>query len=190
MIETLISSRTRIKLLVKFFLNSSTTAYLRSLESQFGESTNAIRIELNRFEKAGMLRAFTKGNKKYFQANTDHPLYNDVHSIVMKYVGIDKVIENIIERLGDIKAVYLDGEFAKGIDSDIIDLILVGAINQEYLLHLIHRAESMVSRRIRYLIYSDEMAFEESRQKVNSAPKANNTAPLLIWSQDANGIKK
>jgi hypothetical protein len=188
MIETLISSRTRVKLLLKFFLNSSNTAYLRGLESQFGESSNAIRIELNRFEKAGMLRAFTKGNKKYFQANTDHPLYHDVHSIVMKYVGIDKVIANIIERLGDIQAVYLDGEFARGLDSDIIDLILVGKINQEYLLHLIRRAESMVSRRIRYLIYDDGGSYEESRLKIQ-ASKADEIAPLLIWSRDQNGTK-
>ena len=55
MIETLISSKTRIKLLLKFFLNSNTTSYLRSLESEFGESTNAIRVELNRLENAGML---------------------------------------------------------------------------------------------------------------------------------------
>lgn len=181
MIETLISSKTRIKLLIKFFLNSNTTAYLRGLESQFGESSNAIRIELNRFEKAGMLHCFTEGNKKFFKANTDHPLFKDVHSIVMKYVGIDKVIENIIERLGDVKAVYLGGEFAKGIDSDIIDLIFVGGINQEYLMHLINRAESMMhNRRIRYLIYPDENAFESS---MRNASKGNG-APLLIWSHD------
>ena len=189
MIETLISSKTRIKLLVKFFLNSSTTAYLRGLESQFGESTNAIRIELNRFEKAGMLRAFTQGNKKYFQANTDHPLYADVHSIVMKYVGIDKVIINVIERLGDVRAVYLAGEFSRGIDSNIIDLILVGDINQEYLLHLISRAESMVNRRIRYLIYADEHAFESTWGDAIGTNKNPGTMPLLIWSHD-NGNKE
>jgi hypothetical protein len=184
MIETLISSRTRIKLLIKFFLNSNTTAYLRGLESQFGESSNAIRVELNRFEKAGMLRAFTSGNKKYFQANTEHPLYNDVHSIVMKYVGIDKVIENVIERLGEVRAVYLAGEFAQGIDSDIIDLILVGRINQEYLLHLIGRAESIVNRRIRYLIYPDEGEFEVHWLSGHQNSGKNNEVPLLIWSQD------
>jgi len=188
MIETLISSKTRIKLLVKFFLNSSTTAYLRGLETQFGESTNAIRIELNRLEKAGMLRAFTKGNKKIFQANTEHPLYNEVHSIVMKYIGIDQVIENVIERLGDVQAVYLAGEFAQGINSDIIDLILVGGLNQEYLLHLIHKAESLVKRRIRYLIYADEAAFEASWLNTPSARTGGNeNAPLLIWSRD-NGM--
>jgi len=180
MIETLISSKTRIKLLLKFFLNSSTTAYLRSLETQFGESTNAIRIELNRLEKAGMLTSFSQGNKKLFQANTKHPLYREVHSIVMKYVGIDKVIENIIERLGDVQAVYLAGEFARGLDSDIIDLILVGEINQEYLLHLIERAESMVTRRIRYLIYDNQDGFDATWSQ-------KKPAPLLIWSQD-NGM--
>ena len=191
MIETLISSKTRIKLLVKFFLNSNTTAYLRSLESQFGESTNAIRLELNRFEKAGMLRSFTAGNKKLFQANTEHPLYNEVHSIVMKYIGIDKVIENIIERLGDVQAVHLAGQFAQGIDSDIIDLILVGDINQEYLMHLIQKAESMVKRRIRYLVYADERAFEVSWMQSNGPTKSHDgrVTPLLIWSRDNGTIE-
>jgi hypothetical protein len=76
MIETLISSKMRIKLLLKFFLNSRSRSYLRGLETEFGDSTNAIRLELNRFEKAGMLKSYTEGNKKFFQANTDHPLYN------------------------------------------------------------------------------------------------------------------
>jgi len=62
MIEALISSKTRIKLLLKFFLNSNATSYLRGLESEFGESTNSIRIELNRFEEAGMLTSYNQGN--------------------------------------------------------------------------------------------------------------------------------
>ena len=177
MIETLISSKTRIKLLLKFFLNSSTTAYLRGLESQFGESSNAIRIELNRLEKAGMLTSFLQGNKKFFRANTEHPLYAEVHSIVMKYVGIDKVVEQVIERLGDLHAVYLAGEFARGLDSDLIDLILIGEVNQEYLLHLIGRAEEMVHRRIRYLIYADQEAYDATWAQ-------KDPCPLLIWSQD------
>jgi len=55
MIEALISSKTRIKLLLKFFLNSSNKSYLRGLESEFGDSTNGIRLELNKLEEAGLL---------------------------------------------------------------------------------------------------------------------------------------
>ncbi|MDX1478472.1 MAG: ArsR family transcriptional regulator [Saprospiraceae bacterium] len=177
MIETLISSKTRIKLLLKFFLNSSNTAYLRGLESEFGESTNAIRVELNRFEDAGMLTSVLRGNKKIFQANTAHPLFSEVHSIVMKYIGVDRIIENVIERLGDVQSVYLAGEFARGVNSDIIDLIFVGSINKEYLLHLIDKVEPMLSRRIRYLIYEDTGKFEKTWAE--KSPQ-----PFLIWSND------
>ena len=114
MLEALITSKTRLKLLLKFFLNSDTTAYLRSLEPEFDESTNAIRQELNRFEEAGLLTADKKGNKKVYHANTGHPLFPEINSLLMKYVGIDQVIEKVVKKLGKLNAVYLVGELAKG----------------------------------------------------------------------------
>ena len=141
MIETLISSKTRIKLLLKFFLNSRTTAYLRGLESEFGESTNAIRLELNRFEEAGMLTSNMQGNKKIFRANTQHPLFDEIHSIIRKQIGLDHIVETVVERLGDVEQVYLAGQFARGIDSQIIDLIFIGNIDKMYLINLIEKAE-------------------------------------------------
>lgn len=177
MIETLISSKTRIKLLLKFFLNSSTTAYLRSLEGEFGESTNAIRVELNRLENAGMLRSELQGNKKIFQANTQHPLFKEVHNIILKHIGLDRIIENVIERLGAVKQVFLVGEFARGLDSQIIDLIFVGDIDKGYLINLIDKAEELIKRKIRYLIYS-ESEFENTEWN-NLEPD-----PLLLWSKD------
>lgn len=92
MLETLVSSKTRVKLLLKFFLNSKTEGYLRGLEQEFGESSNSIRLELNRFEKAGMLKSSANGNRKYFTANTTHPLFSEVHNIIRKYIGVDKII--------------------------------------------------------------------------------------------------
>ncbi|MGK0387756.1 MAG: hypothetical protein ACI94Y_000482 [Maribacter sp.] len=177
MIETLISSKTRIKLLLKFFLNSNMTSYLRGLESEFGESSNAIRVELNRFEKAGMLSSFMKGNRKYFQANIQHPMFSDIHKILLKYVGLDSIIENVVNKLGDIEKVFVVGEFSKGLDSEIIDLIFLGNIDKIYLLNLIEKAEQLVDRKIRYLIYNSE--------EVNKLNFSNyNPEPLLLWSKD------
>ena len=177
MIEALISSKTRIKLLLKFFLNSTNTAYLRSLEHEFGESTNAIRVELNRLEGAGMLSSSMQGNKKVFQANTKHPLFGEIHNIILKYVGLDHIIENVIERLGEVKMVFLVGEFAKGLDSRIVDLLIVGNIDTSYLIKLLEKAEKLIDRKIRYLIY-DENEFEtylEQNKQID---------PLLIWSSE------
>lgn len=177
MIETLISSRTRIKLLLKFFLNSKTTAYLRNLESEFGESSNAIRVELNRFEGAGMIYSQMEGNKKIFQVNTSHPLFRDIHSIVLKYVGLDQILEHVITRLGTVEQVFLTGMFARGLDSDIIDLVIVGEVNRSYLVELIEKAEKILPRKIRYLIYSlDEFhTLNMSQFEIE---------PLLLWSKD------
>ncbi len=176
MIEALISSKTRVKLLLKFFLNSNTKAYLRGLETEFGESTNAIRVEINRFENAGMLKSELVGNKKIFQANTTHPLFQELHNILLKHVGLDRVIENVIERLGEVDKVFLIGEFSKGSDSDIIDLIFVGNIDKSYLINLIEKTEKLVKRKIRYVIYSD--------LEFNTLDlKRFDPMPLLLWSK-------
>lgn len=176
MIETLISSKTRVKLLLKFFLNSSNRAYLRGLEEEFGESTNAIRLELNKLEEAGMVSSDVQGNKKYFMANVKHPLFSDLNSIIRKYVGIDTIIENVISQLGEVERVYLTGEFAKGNNSNMIDLELVGQVNTQYLSSLIEKAEPLIKRKIRYVIYSAD-EFKALKQSKNIHEK------LLIWSR-------
>ncbi|HZL12365.1 MAG TPA: ArsR family transcriptional regulator [Prolixibacteraceae bacterium] len=175
MIESLITSKTRIKLLLKFFLNSQTTSYLRSLESEFGESTNSIRVELNRLENAGLLGTSNEGNKKMFFANTKHPLFHDINNIIKKFIGIDQIIEQITSQIGKLQVAYVTGDFAIGKDSKIIDLALVGNdLNRSYIETLVEKAEQLISRRIKYIILTnDEMLQFYSNQQV-----------LLIWKAD------
>jgi hypothetical protein len=177
MLETLITSKTRLKLLMKFFLNSNSSSYLRELEGEFAGSTNAIRLELNRFEDAGLLKSYNKGNKKFYQANTAHPLFSDINSLLLKNVGFDKIIKNVIQKLGDVKFVYVVGEFARGIDNHIIDLVFVcEKIDREYLARLVEKVEKLISRKIRYLILNgkeyEDYATNHTQGKV-----------LLLWKE-------
>jgi predicted nucleotidyltransferase len=152
MLDTLITSKTRKKLLLKFFLNSDSYAYLRNLEQELDESPNALRIELAKFEKAKMLIAEQEGNKKMYRVNTSHPLFKDIRNIIFKTVGFDQIIEKVISKMGDIEKVYVTGSFAHGLNSNIIDLLFVGnAINTAYLLKLVEKAEKLIDKRIRYL---------------------------------------
>ncbi len=155
-IETLISSKTRIKLLLKFFLNSETRAHLRSLAEEYNESTNAIRLELNKLEEAKLLLSEMKGNKKVFGANVKHPLFLDLSSIIMKYVGIDKIIASIVENLGEVQKVYLTGAFALGINSDLIEMIIVGDIDKKYLIALIKKGEKLVKKKLKIVVFSQD----------------------------------
>ncbi len=84
MLDILITSKTRVKLLVKFFKDPNTTSYLRELAEEFNESTNAIRVELNRLVQANLLTSKSEGFYKIYQANTNHEYYNNLHEIVLK----------------------------------------------------------------------------------------------------------
>ncbi|MFZ4559639.1 MAG: ArsR family transcriptional regulator [Saprospiraceae bacterium] len=176
MLDALISSQTRIKLLLKFFLNSETTAYLRGLESEFGESSNGIRLELNRLEEAGMLVSALEGNKKLYRANTQHPLFSELQALVRKHLGIDQIIAEIVERLGNLEAVYLIGSFARGVDAREVELILIGEVDTAYLHDLTAKAEALIKRKIRCSLYPVE--------KIGQEDILNNqqTKPLLLWS--------
>ena len=178
MIDTLISSKTRIKLLLKFFLNSNNTAYLRNLENEFHESTNSIRIELNRFEEAGLLIASTEGNKKIFTVNTTNSFYKDLHSLVKKYFGIDRIIEDIVLKLGDLQVAYLAGNLAKGLNDEVIELVLVGDLNLEYLNTLVKKVEKEVKRTIKVRHYSAMSDAVDVEGKMMTY--------LVLWNKDAN----
>jgi hypothetical protein len=177
MLETLISSKTRIKLLIKFFLNSNNTAYLRNLEEEFGESTNGIRLELNKFEKAGFLTSIFEGNKKIFTANTKHPLFADINRIVMKMMGVEYVVDYILERVGNLEEVYLVGKLAKGQDAEVINIVLVGDnLDKVFLIEQIEKAEKKINKKIQYTIYSSQ---EFNVDKI----KEGRVNPLLLWTK-------
>lgn len=155
-------------------------SYLRSLEAEFGESTNSIRVELNRLENAGLLDSTNEGNKKMFFANTNHPLFIEINNILKKFVGIDQIIEKIASQIGDLQAAYLTGDFAIGKDSKIIDLALIGdKLDRQYIDSLVEKAETFISRRIKYII----LTHEELTQFYNNKPI------LLIWQSDGQNTK-
>lgn len=174
MLDTLITSKTRIKMLLKFFTNSHATAYLRELAEEFDESTNSIRHELNNLSRSGYLSAREDGRTIKYRANTTHPLYNEVKNLVHKYLGIDKIIDHVLSRLGDLQLAFIVGDYANGKDTGTIELVLVGNINVTYLRRLEEKAKDLLHRNIKAQIISSE----EYKMKQNDFGKA-----LLIWGE-------
>lgn len=164
MLDSLITSKTRLKLLLKFFMNSNTSSYLRSLADEFNESTNAVRVELNRLSEAGILEVYPEGNTVMYKANKQNALFNDISSIVKKYIGIDQIIDQVLDKLGDLKFAFVTGDYAEGKDSGIIDLVLVGEIDKVYMIHLIEKSESIIHRKIRYIILN-QSEYEQNFKK-------------------------
>ncbi len=178
MLDSLITSKTRLKLLLKFFLNPETSAHLRGLAAEFGESTNGVRVELNRLTEAGLLETSQTGKSIYYKANTRHSLYPEIHSIVCKYLGIDQMVEDIVKELGNLELALVSGDYAQGIDSGLIDLVLVGDVDKNYLQQLVDKTESLIQRKIRTLVVSAE-EFNKLSDKFKKE-KA-----LLVWKSEA-----
>jgi len=155
MLKSIITSETRIKLLLRFFLNPRNKGYLRQLATEFGESTNSIRVELNKLTEAKILRSEVSGRNKLYTANVLHPLYDDIRNIVLKSTGVDKVISNIIRKIGNLRFAFLRGDYAKGIDSGLIELVIVGKnLNFSEIERVRKKTEVLIERKISVITLS------------------------------------
>lgn len=165
--------------MLKFFMNANSTGYLRGLEAEFGESTNAIRQELNRFEEAGLLVSDHTSNRKVFKANVQHPLFPEIQSLVRKYVGMDKIIEKVVNNLGQPEEVFLVGDLAVGKDSPELNLLIIGHdIDLDYLETLVEKARQVVSRKINYAVFTPQ----EFKLQL---PHLNQQKMLKVWENNS-----
>ncbi len=155
MLESLITSKTRIRLLIKFFINIANKGYLNSLANEFGESTNSVRKELNNLSSAGYLEKHNENNKVIYRANISHPLFKTIQKIVRKHLGIEEIIETVYNRIGNVKKVILFGDYAKGIDSGTIEILIVGKnIDKEYLENISPKIEKKIKRKVNFFVSS------------------------------------
>lgn len=152
MLSELFTSKTRIKVLLKLFLNPEVSCYLRELADEFSQSPNALKCELDSLSEAGYLEREKKGRSIYFKANKEHPFFPEISSIVRKTLGIDKLVDEVVASLGDIYSVYILDDYALGKDSGIIDTLIVGNIDQDRLYEFCKIVENKVGRKVRAIV--------------------------------------
>ncbi|MDO9082393.1 MAG: winged helix-turn-helix domain-containing protein [Humidesulfovibrio sp.] len=158
MLSQLFTSKTRIKLLLKLFLNPGVSCYLRELAKEFELSPNALKEELDSLSQAGYLEREQSGRAVYFRANTKHPLFPEISSIVKKSLGINQLMDDILASLGKVEAVYILDDYALGKDTGLIDLLVVGDVDRSRLKALTSITERKINRKIRTMdLTSEEM---------------------------------
>jgi hypothetical protein len=157
MLNSLITSKTRLRVLVKFFIRAANKGHLNSLASEFGESTNGVRKELNKLKDAGYLVSNKEQNKVIYRANTKHPLYSVLQQLVKKHLRLDEMVETIVKRIGDVQKIILIGDYAKGIDSGLIEVLLIANdINIEYISELEKKLKNKIGRKVVFSMESEE----------------------------------
>lgn len=153
MLNQLITSKTRLRLLIKFFISQANRGYLNGLATEFNESTNAIRKELNHLSEAGYLEKFKENNKVSYKANTQHPLFDVLQKVVFKHLGLEEIVERVLERMGPVQKILMVGDYAQGLDSGTIDVVLIGnQLNTEYIEALEEKVEGLIDRKVNFYL--------------------------------------
>ena len=137
-----------------------------------GESTNAIRKELNHLQGAGYLEKIKVDNKIEYKANTKHPLFGVMQKVVFKHLGLEDVVETVLDRMGNIDQIILVGDYAKGNDSGIIEVFLIGkSLNMEYISNLEEKIEDLIGRKVSFYLASKFLSEQEHIILFNSKNK-------------------
>ena len=163
-LDNIFSGKIRIALLTKLLLNPASKVYLRGLERDLGVSSNTVRLELNKLQEMRLIEAQDDSENtkvKNYVVNQGHPLFKTLRGIIMQFVGLDQIVDQIIKKLGNLDQVYLTGDLAEGKNSPFVDLVLVGEVDKPYLYQLIEKAEPLIQKKIRVGIYRNS-EFTES----------------------------
>tara|TARA_B100001057_G_scaffold482307_1_gene557435 strand:+ start:865 stop:1386 length:522 start_codon:yes stop_codon:yes gene_type:complete len=153
MLGKLITSKTRLRLMIKFFISQANRGYLNGLASEMGESTNSIRKELNHLHAAGYLKKIKIDNKVEYKADTSHPLFNVLRKVVLKHLGLEDMVETVLSRMGNVEEIILVGDYAKGIDSGKIEVFLIGNnLDMEYITQLEEKIENLINRKVSFYL--------------------------------------
>ena len=168
----LITSKTRLKLLLRFFLNHNLSGYLQGLSKELDENTNSIRVELNRLEEAGILSSELEGRRKLYRVNEQHPLTENLTAIVRKVTGVDALVDRVVGRLPGLEQVWVCGKLAQGLQSNQIDCILVGEeLDQVYIEVLCSRVEELTGKTV-----NTQVSAEIQPEQLGQC--------LLVWAQE------
>ena len=172
MLGELITSKTRLRLLIKFFVSQANKGHLNGLATEMGESTNGIRKELNHLQEAGYLQKLKVKNKIEYKANTNHPLFETLRKVVFKHLGLEDLVEKVLERMGNVDQIILIGDYAKGNDSGLIEVFLIGQdLNMEYISQLEDKIEDLIGRKVSFYLASKFLTDKEHIVLFNSKEK-------------------
>jgi len=188
MLQSLFSSKVRVKLLTHFFSHPEERFYARNLARQVEGHYNAVWQELGNLERIGLLVSERDANVKYYRLNPDFPIYEELKRIILKTSGLGQALRKALDHLGAVKWAFIYGSVAAG-DEDVlsdIDLMLVGEVDRLGLSEVIAALEDSVGREINYMALTQRELVQRLAdgdpfvENVLAGPKV-----MLIGDEDA-----
>ncbi len=156
MLETILGSKLRSKVLGWLFTHPDERYFVRQLTGLLREDSTNVSRELIRLEKTGVLVSTKEGKQKYYQANRKSSIYDELHGLIVKTTGVADVLRSALApSAGRIKVAFIFGSIASGNEdrTSDIDMMVVGAISFGDAVSLLSPAEEKLGREINSVVY-------------------------------------
>lgn len=167
-ISDFVTSKTRIKILKLFFADVNEMYHVRGIVRETNDEINAVRRELSRLEKAGILKKEPRGNRVYYWPRKDYAYFGDIVSLVTKTTGLGAELLANRVKLGKLAYIMFSGRFArhdKRRKEDSVDILIVGEVVLPELAALIRKEETARKHEINYTVMSrEELDFRKKRR--------------------------
>jgi len=188
MLRDLMVSKVRVKLLQTFLSQPKEMFYVRQLVRSVGEEINAVRRELARMEKAGMVKKESRGNRLYYWFDQDYLFWDDLLSLVAKTTGLGAQLIKGKNRLGRIKFAMISGRLVRNLPPHEggVDLLIVGEVLMPELASLVREEEKRLGREINYTAMSrEEFAFRKKRRDPFLMGILSGSRVMIIGDEEA-----
>jgi DNA-binding transcriptional ArsR family regulator len=186
LLSELLSSRVRAEILRLLFDGRDREFHVRAIERGCGASFGSTRQELKKLSRLDLVKSRRDGNRLYFRANREHPIYPEIVGLVTKTVGTIAVLR---EALTDktIKIAFMFGSAADGSEkagSDL-DLVVIGDIGMRRLSALLSGYEERIGRDINPHVYhADEFARRVKKREHFVARLLSSPKVFIVGTED------
>ncbi len=158
MLKDLITSKTRVKILLLFLDDPGSMYHVREIVRRVSEEINAVRRELILLEKKGILQREPRANRVYYYLDKNYPFYFDLIRLHAKTNGLGADIIRNRVKLGKIKYSMLSGKFVRNIreNEEGVDLLIVGTVVLPELTLIVKQEEGKRGKEINYTVMTEE----------------------------------
>lgn len=161
------NSKVRRDILTLFFCNPSNKYYIRQIQRLLGYSVGNIAREIMKLNKDDLFLTEREGNLVYYKLNHDHPLYNEIKSIMMKSSGIVQRIKEVLSSIKSIDIAFIYGSFPtnEAKTTSDIDVMIIGNPDSKEIVNRLRVLESKFDREINFTLYTKD-EFLEKKDKI------------------------
>ena len=156
MLEKLLGSESRVKILTLFLLNAGTEYYLREIAQRTGLAVRSVQRTVRDLTDIAILHRERRGNLVYFRLNIENPIVPDLKAMFLKTVGLGDLLRETLAGESKIEAAFIYGSVAKGEESagSDIDLAMIGDLPPQTLTELLEDLERATGREVNATVFT------------------------------------